>query len=258
MMEKDTITCDEAVTLATHVEEATAEAKAIEGIVVPRSAEVGKAETTSVERVASAVKLRRPTDFQGAGASTSAALGVVRNCGLRGHRGGGSDCPAWGTECLKCGETNHYAGCCRSNSDIPPRQQQDIAIEDISVLQIISTTSNMGYKMCECEIGKAKINLVIDLEAKVSVLNNKTYLQLLSEKPLAKTEIRLVSFAGSGIELLGRVLVPVKFGNRCLEAFPFCITASGAVIMEIDLFDALEFQVVTGKDSQIQQVSQMD
>ena len=73
---------------------------------------------------------------------------------------------------------------------------------------------------------------------------------------MAKTEIRLVRFDGSGIELLGRVLVPVKFGNRCLEAFPFYITASGINIMGIDLFDALEFQVVTGKDSQIQQVSQ--
>ena len=60
---------------------------------VPRFAEVGKVETTSVGRVASAVKLRRPTDYQGAGASTSAAF-WCGNCGLRGHRGGGSDCPA--------------------------------------------------------------------------------------------------------------------------------------------------------------------
>ncbi len=71
----------------------------------------------------------------------------------------------------------------------------------------------MGYKMCECEIQKAKIDLVIDLGAKVSILNNKSYLQLLSEEPLAKTEIRLASFDGSEIELLGRLLVPVKFEN---------------------------------------------
>ena len=63
LMEKDTITCDETVTLAAYVKEAIAEAKAIEGIVVLRSAEVGKVETTSVGRVASAVKLRRPTDY---------------------------------------------------------------------------------------------------------------------------------------------------------------------------------------------------
>ncbi len=93
-MEKDTITCDEALTLASHVEEALAKAKAIEGIVVPRFAEVDKVETTSVGRVASAVKLRRPTGYQGAGASTSAAF-WCGNCGLRGHRGGWSDCPAW-------------------------------------------------------------------------------------------------------------------------------------------------------------------
>ena len=99
-------------------------------------------------------------------------------------------------------------------------------------------------------------NLVIDLGAKVAVLNNKTYLKLLSEKPLAKAEIRLVSFDGSGNELLERLLVPVKFRNGCLEAFPFYITASGVNIMGIDLFDALEFQVVTEKDSQIQQVLQ--
>ena len=88
-----------------HVEEAIAKAKAIEVIVVPRSAEVGKVETTSVGGVASAVKLRRPLDYQGAGASTSAAF-WCGNCGLRGHRGGGSDCPAWGKECLKCGKRN--------------------------------------------------------------------------------------------------------------------------------------------------------
>ena len=73
-MEKDTITFDEAVTLVAHVEEAISEAKTIEGIVVPHFAEVGKVETTSVGRVASAVKLRRRTDYQGAGASASAAF----------------------------------------------------------------------------------------------------------------------------------------------------------------------------------------
>ena len=228
------------------MKEAIAEAKTIDGVVVPRFAEVGKVETTSVRRVASAVKLRRRTDYQGAGAGTSAVF-WCGSCGLRGHRGGESDCPAWGKECLKCRKKNHYARCCRSKSDIPPRQKQVIAIEDISVLQVIGTTSNMDYKTCECEIVKAKINLVIDLGAKVSVLNNKT---------LAKAEIRLVSFDGSGIELLEKLLVPVKFRNGCLEAFPFYITASGVNIMGIDLFDALEFQVVTEKDSQIQQVLQ--
>ena len=190
------MTCDQAVSLASQVEEAIAEAKSIEGAAISQVVfEVARVDTTG------SIPAWKQLQSRSNAGSRLQPVPWCGNCGLR-HCLGGLDCPARGKECLSCVYRKITTLVVADpRKECPEGRLQSIegtATDEGVVLHMLDNPKSGGYKTCECLIGQAKIKLVIDLGAKVSVLNEVTYKQFLSDTPLASTLIKLVGVNGSG------------------------------------------------------------
>ena len=88
---------------------------------------------------------------------------------------------------------------------------------------------------------RSRLQLVIDLGAKVSVIGESTYRTGLSrqlEYSYGTIMARLVRCWARWRLLYGMEL------RHGVDAFPFYVTPSGTDIMGVDLFDALGFRIV--------------
>ena len=92
--------------------------------------------------------------------------------------------------------------------------------------------------------GEEYYQLIVDLGAKVSVLNQRTCSESLGDCSVSPSSMKLVSYEGSPIKVIGEIHIPVQCGKHKLGGFPFYVTSSGANIMGVDLFYALGFQIV--------------
>ena len=97
-------------------------------------------------------------------------------------------------------------------------------------------------KTAGCLLNCMRINLVIDLGTKVSLISNTVYNQFFSYIPLRKVQIKLVSYDGSDIEALGYIRCQVKYYSTTLPDFTLYVTM-GNFVIRVDLFDALGFCV---------------
>ena len=102
-------------------------------------------------------------------------------------------------------------------------------------------------KTVGCLLNGTRISLVIDLGAKVLLINNTVYNQFFSHIPLRKAQIKLVSYDGSYIETLGCIQCSVQYYSSTLPDFKFYVTMSNSVV-GVDLFDALGFHIHDSRD----------
>ena len=114
-------------------------------------------------------------------------------------------------------------------------------LTEVDISKVLNMTTG-GVKTCECQVSGSRLQLVIDLGAKVSVIGESTYWTALSHLSLVPVGIQLWNYNGSFISLLGKVEVTVRYGTACVDAFLFCVTPSGTDIMGVDLFDALGYK----------------
>ena len=97
-------------------------------------------------------------------------------------------------------------------------------------------------KYCECILEDQSISLLVDVGARVSVIND-TYSRYFSTVPLVSSPLRLSGYGGGRIGALGVVRLNVRFKHVSLQQFSFHVTKSGSNLMGVDLFDALWFKV---------------
>ena len=85
------------------------------------------------------------------------------NCGFSDHFTGSRTCPEKGKQCRQCCKYNHFARCCLS------KQNSEV---------VNSINSSQGeVKTCSCHIEGVEIQFIVDLGAKVSVINQQTFQQ---------------------------------------------------------------------------------
>jgi len=90
--------------------------------------------------------------------------------------------------------------------------------------------------MVNCHLIGVSVGLLLDLGAKVSILNNKLYFNALaSYPPLQPQIIALRTYSGSR---LGCVMLNVELNGAVIRDFWFYVTEHGMSIMGVDLFDA--------------------
>ena len=106
LLEPDTLTLDQALTLATNIERATAETKALQS-----NAAQGEA---AIQRVH---KPRSPGKFSTARSSMQKQRGSCYYCGNQRHKSK-QECPAFQHVCKKCNKTGHFEQICWSS--MPP------------------------------------------------------------------------------------------------------------------------------------------
>jgi transposase InsO family protein len=198
------------------------------------------------------------------------------NCGGIGHRPKTDQCPATGRRCASCDKLNHYAKCCRSNSGnmsdmrgkfkprshSRPRRLKDSSksvnrvddsgdelaeVTSVYVSSVKSSTSTVGeYKHVACRLNGVETRLILDLGAKVSLLNGDLYKRYFSGCRLHQPDITLYSYNGGRICCSGYVNLDVKIGDVTIPQFRFYVVKTGESMMGVNLFDAFGGKIHIG------------
>ena len=95
------------------------------------------------------------------------------------------------------------------------------------------------FRHVDALIKGVPIRLLVDLGAKVSILNKSDYSRLQSSVRLFRPDTVLRAFGGTEIRCIGRIFVPIQVGDRSLPSFRFYITTDGLSVLGVDLFDAM-------------------
>ena len=132
-------------------------------------------------------------------------------------------------------------GLCRNLAAQVPKKD---AKESVTVFSLRSETNETGYKSCQVNVQDVELDLLIDLGAKVSGINESTFKEHFSSQKLDSPSQRLVCYNNEEIKVLGVVRLSVQYQEQRVESFPFlCYLARSQSNMGIDLFNRLGFQV---------------
>ena len=93
-----------------------------------------------------------------------------------------------------------------------------------TVINTISVSASTGFKVCTCVMGGHPLDLIIDLGAKVSIINQAAYRFFFGCCQL-ETTTRLSGYGGTQIEVLGKVSLAVQYEQRPVTQFSFLVTA---------------------------------
>ena len=168
------------------------------------------------------------------------------------HKG---KCPAKGQKCTQCGRFNHLASVCHSSKQSNHSSYHSSANSsrssspfqrksNVSVINALTSQSERPFKYIQCVIGGQPTQLLIDIGAKVSVLN-KDFLDSLEWQPVIKrSQQKLSTYTGDAITTVGQVLLPVLYGSTTINSFTFHVVRNGENLMGVDLFDRLGFHIL--------------
>ncbi len=261
LQEPATRTLDDLVTLAVTMERALAEAPALATHnAASVSAIDGRDRKSSVRRYNGPPPAQQTSDRS------------CKNCGRRGHSAREGTCPALHKTCDGCGKIGHFRSVCRSGSSKSSTQsearsyrrrsksrgrrsgttnvvevetavqQQAVNSVVINTIQIASATVQSAtsgtLKTVTCRLNNRPTELLVDLGAKVSIINHRTFIDLQLSK-LDKPDAVLHAYSGQVIKCMGVVRIKVELNSYVIPSFKFFVTSEGRSIMGVDLFDAL-------------------
>ena len=95
-----------------------------------------------------------------------------------------------------------------------------------------------AFKTVICRLNNRPAELLVDLGARVSIINRQTFNDLQLSK-LDKPDAVLRAYGGRIIKCMGAVHASVELNGHVLPRFKFFVTVEGPSIMGVDLFDAL-------------------
>ena len=75
----------------------------------------------------------------------------------------------------------------------------------------------------DIQIGSKSIKMEIDTGSGVSIVSENIYENNFSDFPLKQTEIKLKSYSGQKIEIVGQCEVPVKYGTAEQKILPLIV-----------------------------------
>lgn len=128
-----------------------------------------------------------------------------RNCG-RTH--GPRECPAYGQNCLKCHNQNHFAKMCRGGKQTQGQSKIHALEEDsnsshplfIGAFQIgqleDKTPRNAWFENLKLEGGRGTIRFKLDTGAEANVLPQRDYMELVNKPNINKTRATLTAYDG--------------------------------------------------------------
>ena len=101
------------------------------------------------------------------------------------------------------------------------------------------------HKYVRGRISGRRVDLLVDSGAKISLLNCSFVNSLWRSPRYELSNVKLSTYTGSPINVIGTVRLNVNFRSQELTSFPFHVVRSGNNLMGKDLFDALGFRIST-------------
>lgn len=192
------------------------------------------------------------------------------NCGQPGHRPRTDKCPANGKKCSSCGKLHHFAKCCRSSASSKTTQpklktthttnanqvgyasscedaDEQVDVTSVHVSSVLGQALVGEYKFVTCQLNGISTELILDLGAKVSLLNSEQYARNFQEFRLYPADLTLRSYTGACIPCTGYVKLDVSIQGKTLPEFRFYVVEKGDSMMGVNLFDAFDGQIHIGE-----------
>lgn len=270
LQEPETKSLDDLVSLAATMERALLEAPALMSGRVSSDVAVATVDKAAFRQ--GRWKYQSPSRSSTSRFSTSGT--ICANCGRQGHSAYDSKCVAREAVCHGCGRVGHFRAQCRTSkpsgrgrgrqgrssssyrrntagtNSVDSTSACDDDVLTVTVSAINSTnrstwskasqfTSPGRFKTVICEINGEPLELLVDLGARVSVLNRQFYNRALRKLQLTPSDVVLHGYGGPTIPCKGCVHASVRVNNCWLQNFRFYITENGPSVMGVDLFDAL-------------------
>ncbi len=226
-----------AVTVAQHIETATAEAKAM---------------ITSSDNSVQAVQ--QHNRFRRSNSKVNTSRGPPKftrartcyRCGSEQHTSNFPGCPAKDAVCRNCNKTGHFAKICHGNKRV-----SEITVPEVTVLNVEHSARDCGKIMCTVQIcastGQTRdIQLMVDTGSAVSILPMSVYTGSFNQAPLSQPKLSLVSFGGDPIEVKGCLPASISYGGHCTTTHLYIVQNVSAVLGR-DLFTGLSLQLRDGQ-----------
>ena len=139
-------------------------------------------------------------------------------CSRCGNFHGKNGCPAQGQVCRKCGRSNHFAKCCRTQmkkgvnelTENEVDHQEEYRIDAIHIVDAINAQKQNDEWRSNIEVNKTKVNFKLDSGSKASTIPESVYTKLNPKPVLHKVDTKLVGYGGSPVPCLGRCYTQVK------------------------------------------------
>ncbi|XP_071506328.1 uncharacterized protein [Diadema antillarum] len=256
-MEDDTLTLEKATVLAVNVESAMQDSKTLAHF---------SSGVPSADRVQA---INRPPDkrpFQKGKAHARSTSKCVNWGGAHALKNREA-CPAFGKTCHSCQKANHFSSVCRNSrrngknvrhiNDETDNEHHQNSSSHTQHVNAVHGHVGGHFKECTIDLDGTPVSLLVDVGAKVSILNEATYRRNFAEFPLQSTHERLQSYDKSTIEVLGMVSLPVRYKDTAIDHFPFYVTR-GCSLMGVNLFDRLGFKLHDSTGTRINAVTTGD
>lgn len=233
LLEPD-LTLDKALTIASQVESAVQQAKAIAANdSVPVQAVQPRSQFTK-KKYNQHTRPNKPSS-----ATTTSSHSCYR-CGSDKHLANSSHCPAAKATCKSCHKVGHFARVCRSSktSDVG-----EIQLPKLTVLYLNNPCHAPDTLKCKINISTpasptTEHELVVDTGSAVSILPHYIYVQYFNDTPLLPPVSRLVTYTKRRIPVLGCLRVNVSRGVLTATV-TFYVVKKGTSLLGRDLMKAL-------------------
>ncbi|XP_052767906.1 uncharacterized protein K02A2.6-like [Mya arenaria] len=144
--------------------------------------------------------------------------GSSKRCFRCGDEHDPEKCRFKGSKCYKCKRKGHIAKRCPSIKERQTRYLGEETSSDESDLNSIYQSSSSGpfarKIIVTLILGGTKVDMELDTGSSVSIVPEDIYEQVLRKYPLRNTNVKLKSYSGNKIELLGKCEVPVEYESQ--------------------------------------------
>ncbi|XP_043193613.1 uncharacterized protein K02A2.6-like isoform X1 [Amphibalanus amphitrite] len=168
-----------------------------------------------------------------------------RSCWRCGNRHGGK-CRFESAKCYACGRQGHISRCCRQQASsvhhqgVSGEQPDDDsgAVEPV-LLENLSTPSQPVYVVnraqvssppiwCPVQICSTQVNMELDTGAGVTLIDEHTYRRFQKRPKLNSSPVKLRSFTGNTIPVLGEFSTDVTYNGRLYRQLPIVVVHGSA------------------------------
>ncbi|XP_067122089.1 uncharacterized protein [Centruroides vittatus] len=139
-------------------------------------------------------------------------------------------CPAINAVCKLCNKVGHYAKCCCTRQvkyvNVSDNRDHDSNKSDLFVIGSINSYNNRLSEpwILELKINNKVLECNLDTAAQANVMSLRNYKNLKIARKIQPTAVRLTSFSGNDIPVLGTVIVNGVINDNLSANIHFVIT----------------------------------